>query len=177
MAILESVKDLATKLGADTNGRTIADQINIINRHLEANTASDIAGAVKEYSKKAGAGGGGGGETFEVETTLDYTNSTYTCNKTYAEIDAAYEAGKNVTCTVTWVESGETKTTLYSYGVTKQEFSLSESVTLHFITFALTEIIYGQGPGFPTLAFYDDYDGEPGAFIARGMDLSQISPV
>lgn len=49
MAILESVRELASKLGADTNGRTIADQINMINRHLEADTANDIAGAVKEY--------------------------------------------------------------------------------------------------------------------------------
>lgn len=58
MAILESVRELASKLGADTNGRTIADQINIINQHLEGECGNDIAGAVKEYSKKAGSSGG-----------------------------------------------------------------------------------------------------------------------
>lgn len=84
MAILESVKELASKLGAETNGRTIADQINIINQHLEAETANDIAGAVKEYSKKAGSGGGGG-ETFEVEFSADPETGEIIANKTYAQ--------------------------------------------------------------------------------------------
>ena len=52
MAILESVRKLAEKLGADTNGRDIADQLNIINKHLD-NTqpgSRDIAEAVKKFS-------------------------------------------------------------------------------------------------------------------------------
>lgn len=32
MAILESVKELASKLGAETNGRDITDQLNKINK-------------------------------------------------------------------------------------------------------------------------------------------------
>lgn len=50
MAILESVKKLATKVGADTNGRTIAEQINIINRHLDSTGSRDIAEAVSKFA-------------------------------------------------------------------------------------------------------------------------------
>lgn len=97
MAILESVKELASKLGAETNGRTIADQINIINQHLEAETANDIAGAVKEYSKKAGSGGGG--ETFEVEIETLFPGDGFinTVNKTYQQIKSEIDLGKKLT--------------------------------------------------------------------------------
>lgn len=52
MAILESVRKLAEKLGADTNGRDIADQLNIINKHLDETSLGgrDIAEAVTNLS-------------------------------------------------------------------------------------------------------------------------------
>lgn len=96
MAILESVKELASKLGAETNGRDITDQLNIINRHLEADTANDIAGAVKEYSKKAGSGGGG--ETFEVNGTV--TDDGFILSKTYEEIKTAILENKKPVLTI-----------------------------------------------------------------------------
>ena len=54
MAIIDSVRKLAEKVGADTNGRTIADQLNIINKKLD-NTqpgSRDIAEAVSKFADK-----------------------------------------------------------------------------------------------------------------------------
>lgn len=98
MAILESVKELASKLGAETNGRDITDQLNKINKHLDETALSgrDIAEAVKTYSKNA-SGGGGGGETFEV--TIDFAQ--YTADKTFLQIQSAILAGDMVKFTVT----------------------------------------------------------------------------
>lgn len=52
MAILESVKELASKLGAETNGRDITDQLNKINKHLDQTALSgrDIAEAVSKFA-------------------------------------------------------------------------------------------------------------------------------
>ena len=110
-------------------------------------------------------------ETFDVEITIDYGTNSYTCNKTYTEINSAYEAGKNVICTVTWQEGGEA-TTLQSYGVTKQELPVSESETIHYITFALTQIIYAQGPAFPSFAI-SDFNGTGLLSIKEVKTLSQ----
>jgi hypothetical protein len=62
MAILESVRELASKLGAETNGRDITDQLNKINKHLDETALGgrDIAEAVRTYSENAGGGGGVG---------------------------------------------------------------------------------------------------------------------
>lgn len=128
------------------------------------------------YSKVTVDVAGGGGETFEVEMTIYYDNHTYTCNKTYAEVDSAYEAGKNVICTVTWQE-GEGTRTLQSYGVMKQELPVSESESIHYITFALSQIIYGQGPAFPTMAMVDEFDGQQIMLFARGSDTATYSPL
>ena len=104
MAILESVKELASQLGAETNGRDITDQLNKINKHLDeaALSGRDIAEAVKTYSKNA-SGGGGGGETFEVEMafTLDDNAEflkviSYTSTKTHSEVVNAINSGKKV---------------------------------------------------------------------------------
>lgn len=76
MAILDSVKELASKLGAETNGRDITDQINKINKHLDETALGgrDIAEAVRTYSKHAS--GGGGGEDFtEIVTYAPYIYS------------------------------------------------------------------------------------------------------
>lgn len=54
MAILESVRKLAEKLGAETNGRDITDQLNIINRHLDSTGSRDIAEAVSKFADTAG---------------------------------------------------------------------------------------------------------------------------
>lgn len=62
MAILDSVKELASKLGAETSGRDITEQINLINKKLDETSSSgrDIAEAVRTYSENAGGGGGVG---------------------------------------------------------------------------------------------------------------------
>lgn len=52
MAILESVRKLAEKLGADTNGRDITDQLNKINKHLDSTGSRDIAEAVSKFADK-----------------------------------------------------------------------------------------------------------------------------
>ena len=59
MAILDSVKELASKLGAETSGRDITEQINLINKKLDETSSSgrDIAEAVRTYSENAGGGG------------------------------------------------------------------------------------------------------------------------
>lgn len=96
MAILESVRELASKLGAETNGRDITDQLNKINKHLDeaAHSGRDIAEAVKTYSENA-SGGGGGGEIFEVIfSSSDFVE--WTANKSYAETLSAIENGDNV---------------------------------------------------------------------------------
>lgn len=94
MAILESVRELASKLGAETNGRDITDQINKINKHLDETALGgrDIADAVRTYSKNA-SGGGGGGETFVVNI-VDY--ETYEVSKTLTESLAAFNSNKRV---------------------------------------------------------------------------------
>ena len=44
----------------------------------------------------AGSSGGGGGGSFLVTITWDETVSDYVCDKTYAEIKAAFESGQGV---------------------------------------------------------------------------------
>lgn len=78
MAILESVRELASKLGAETNGRDITDQLNKINKHLDetALDGRDIAEAVRTYSKHASGGGGGVGFNSLIATYSQYDGST-----------------------------------------------------------------------------------------------------
>ena len=101
MAILESVKELASKLGAETNGRDITDQLNKINKHLDeaALSGRDIAEAVKTYSKNA-SGGGGGGETFEVDFTANFETGEITANKTYAQALTAIQNNDIINFTI-----------------------------------------------------------------------------
>jgi hypothetical protein len=150
MAILESVRELASKLGADTNGRTIADQINIINQHLEADTANDIAGAVKEYSKKAGSGGGGG-ETFEVNGTANEDDMTATVDKTLAEALEAFQAGKNVIFKI--VVEGRTYTTFAATPIYNSTMTGYDSL---FGSYAM--YIHPQTDKLASLGYY--YTGE-----------------
>jgi hypothetical protein len=75
MAIIDSVRKLAEKVGADTNGRDIADQLNIINKHLD-NTqpgSRDIAEAVSKFADKED-----GTATFTTKTITE--NGTYTAS-------------------------------------------------------------------------------------------------
>ena len=97
MAILESVRELASKLGAETNGRDITDQLNKINKHLDETALSgrDIAEAVKTYSKNA-SGGGGGGETFEVNVTFNEETEKLEADKTLTQTLEAYNNGCNI---------------------------------------------------------------------------------
>ena len=74
MAILDSVKELASKLGAETNGRDITDQLNKINKHLDkaALSGRDIAEALKTYAENAG-----GSNFTNVKSIIINTGSTY----------------------------------------------------------------------------------------------------
>lgn len=74
MAILESVKKLAEKLGAETNGRDITDQLNKINKHLDSAGSSNIAEAVSKFADKE-------------DGTAILTTKTITENGTYNASD------------------------------------------------------------------------------------------
>lgn len=89
ISTVNSLKDLYVKMGGsltDTyegiaNGVPVADY-NVIPDMIEAVT------------QKAGSGGGGG--SFLVTIAWDETTSAYVCDKTYAEIKAAFESGQVV---------------------------------------------------------------------------------
>lgn len=76
MAIIDSVRKLAEKVGADTNGRTIADQLNIINKKLDDTQpdSRDIAEAVSKFADKE-------------DGTAILVTKTITENKTYKASD------------------------------------------------------------------------------------------
>lgn len=89
MAILESVRKLAEKVGADTNGRDIADQLNIINKHLD-NTqpgSRDIAEAVSKFADKE-------------DGTAVLITKTITENNTYNAADDGVSGYSSVTVDV-----------------------------------------------------------------------------
>jgi hypothetical protein len=89
MAIIDSVRKLAEKVGADTNGRDIADQLNIINKHLD-NTqpgSRDIAEAVSKFADKE-------------DGTAILTTKTITENKTYKASDDGASGYSSVTVNV-----------------------------------------------------------------------------
>lgn len=92
MAILESVRELASKLGAETNGRDITDQINKINKHLDETALGgrDIASAVRTYSENAS---GGGGEENIFDVTISQSGGQKVSDKTFAETVEAILAG------------------------------------------------------------------------------------
>jgi len=89
MAIIDSVRKLAEKVGADTNGRDIADQLNIINKHLD-NTqpgSRDIAEAVSKFADKE-------------DGTAILTTKTITENGTYTALDDDLDGYSSVTVDV-----------------------------------------------------------------------------
>jgi hypothetical protein len=89
MAIIDSLRKLAEKVGADTNGRDIADQLNIINKHLD-NTqpgSRDIAEAVSKFADKE-------------DGTAILTTKTITENKTYKASDDGASGYSSVTVNV-----------------------------------------------------------------------------
>lgn len=87
MAILDSVKKLASKVGADTNGRTIAEQINNINRHLDSTGSRDIAEGVSKFADKE-------------DGTAILVTKTITENKTYKASDDGASGYSSVTVNV-----------------------------------------------------------------------------
>lgn len=89
MAIIDSVRKLAEKVGADTNGRTIADQLNIINQKLD-NTqpgSRDISEAVSKFADKE-------------DGTAILVTKTVTENKTYKASDDGASGYSSVTVNV-----------------------------------------------------------------------------
>jgi hypothetical protein len=108
MAIIDSVRKLAEKVGADTNGRTIADQLNIINQKLD-NTqpgSRDIAEAVSKFAEKE-------------DGTATFTTKTITENGTYAASDdgvngyssVSVDVGMNYNRIITRIPISETVST------------------------------------------------------------------
>lgn len=87
MAILESVKELASKLGAETNGRDITDQLNKINKHLDSTGSRDIAEAVSKFADKE-------------DGTAILITKTVTENKTYKASDDGASGYSSVTVNV-----------------------------------------------------------------------------
>lgn len=89
MAIIDSVRKLAEKVGADTNGRTIADQLNIINQKLD-NTqpgSRDIAEAVSKFADKE-------------DGTATFMTKNITENNTYNAADDGVSGYSSVTVNV-----------------------------------------------------------------------------
>lgn len=89
MAIIDSVRKLAEKVGADTNGRTIADQLNIINQKLD-NTqpgSRDISEAVSKFADKE-------------DGTAILITKTITENNTYKASDDGASGYSSVTVEV-----------------------------------------------------------------------------
>lgn len=89
MAIIDSVRKLAEKVGADTNGRTIADQLNIINQKLDSTQpgSRDIAEAASKFADK------------EDGTAILITKSI-TANGTYKAEDDSASGYSSVTVNV-----------------------------------------------------------------------------
>ena len=89
MPIIDSVRKLAEKVGADTNGRTIADQLNIINQKLD-NTqpgSRDISDAVSKFADKE-------------DGTAILVTKTITENDTYKAEDDGASGYSSVTVNV-----------------------------------------------------------------------------
>ena len=127
MAILESVKKLASKVGADTNGRTIAEQINNINRHLDSTGSRDIAEAVNKFADKE-------------DGTAILITKTVTENKTYKATDDGASGYSSVTVNVPSAPVPETfDVTLNIEYIDATSFNFSSSKTLQEALAAHTE--------------------------------------
>lgn len=89
MSIIDSVRKLAEKVGADTNGRTIADQLNIINKKLDDTQpgSRDIAEAISKFADKE-------------DGTAILVTKTITENKTYKAVDDNATGYSSVTVNV-----------------------------------------------------------------------------
>lgn len=141
MAILDSVKELASKLGAETNGRDITDQLNKINKHLDqaALSGRDIAEAVKTYSENAG----GGGDIFVESIVIN----------SFSAAPPVSEMGSSQTITLAWTLSkqatsqningspvtgnskqytGVSSSQTYTLNVSDGQTSASKSVSISF---------------------------------------------
>lgn len=66
-------------------------------------TDSDKAEIVQEVSEEIGSGGGSGGSVFYI--TITGADGVYTADKTRAEVDAAFAAGRPVFCLFTGAEN------------------------------------------------------------------------
>lgn len=154
MAILESVRELASKLGAETNGRDITDQINKINKHLDETALGgrDIAEAVRTYSMNAS--GGGGGETFEVILNSS-DGETFTPNKTFAETVTAMRNQTPVIMKMRFENGGQTleQVTSFFYNATEPESINAIYVPVYFTNSSMNGYIWNEN-GFGASTFY-----------------------
>ena len=87
----------------------------------------DLIDIVLARGGDSGGGGGGGSDVFVVTYTWDGTGTTLSCDKTFAEIDAAKTAGKLLVATL------DGKTT------TLTEYYVGEELDVSF----LTATVYG----------------------------------
>ena len=73
---------------------------NRFSDYLYVKTRTHGATSMQLYTKSQDSGGGGGGDSSVMKVTLTYNSSTrtYSSDKTYAEVTAAYNAGKDIIC-------------------------------------------------------------------------------
>lgn len=91
ISTVNSLKDLYVKMGG-----SLTDTYDDIANGVPVADYTVIPDVIEAITQKADSGGGGGGGTFLVTITWDDTTSKYVCDKTYAEIKAAFESGQAV---------------------------------------------------------------------------------
>ena len=160
MAILESVKKLASKVGADTNGRTIAEQINNINRHLDSTGSRDIAEAVGKFADVESGGSTGGGISPSYITYGSYSapsgpGSAVLDNKRVNFIIVTPDDNGAVSYTAAITEGSSTKGlgSAFVYGENVKRINVDAYLYSHTVTFKAGEDFEG---------FY--YQNEPVTF-------------
>lgn len=162
MAILESVRKLAEKLGAETNGRDITDQINKINKHLDETALGgrDIAEAVSKFADVDSGGSGGGGISSSYITYGSYDRpsgpgSEALNNRRVGLIIVAPDDNGEVSYAATITEGSSTMIYSYAfvYGENIKRINLEAYQYGHAVTFKAGEDFEG---------FY--YQNEPVSF-------------
>lgn len=78
-----------------------AEAKHLVSQELFVEKMNEVAAAM------SGGGGGSGSDEYVVafDVTLAGAQSTGTCNRTYAEIAAALDAGKNIKCVLDFAET------------------------------------------------------------------------
>lgn len=83
---------------------------------------TDALIAAKLVGGSGGSGGGGGSESSSLKVTISASKAGYTCDKTYAEILAAFDANTPIDATVFAGAYVLSKVHFYSYSASRIRF-------------------------------------------------------